>query len=309
MTSEKPAPSVALSHTSLELGHLYMEDLADENYLVDYFANVEPWFKAITGNAGSGRNAQRISTCFLIDDYFSQLGGPEEIIKKVLRAAELNNLTIDYIARESSCAEMEGVSLARKVFEQIVPEPHPGTTGARPTVKESGWLSNGKRSPNVSAAPALAMSAWEPPIQTAAARHSVFVDVEIRDRDKWSCAFLAAVWQLLRLGLIRPKNAGLMQPVSISTYPDTWAEMPPVIQMTPRPRPFCAYRTVSILPAGFMEVELAARTVLQRVRIDDYAGRDLITRADNEGITLSADILNRIDYAFINEWDAPSTGD
>jgi hypothetical protein len=303
-----PVPSVPLSHVSLELGHLYMEDLEDDDYLARYFANVAPWVETVTTMGRWGDKRPRISTCFLIDDYFSQLGSPEEIIKKVTRAAEVSGLTIDYIARESSCAEVGEISLARQVFDRIVPEPHPHTTGARPTVKESGWLSNGKRSPSVTDAPALAMVPWEPPVQTAPERHSVFVDVEIRNRDKWSCAFLASVWQLLRLGLLRPDDSRLTQPVKIGAFSDKWDDMPPVIKMTERPWPFCAYRSFSILPARFMEIELAARTVLQKVNIGDQVRDDVIRRAGKENIVLPPDILTRIDYAFINEWIPPTAG-
>ena len=81
-----PVPSVPLSHVSLELGHLYMEDLEDDDYLAKYFANVAPWVETVTTMGRWGDKRPRISTCFLIDDYFSQLGSPEEI-ERCLRSA------------------------------------------------------------------------------------------------------------------------------------------------------------------------------------------------------------------------------
>jgi hypothetical protein len=68
----------------------------------------------------------------------------------------------------------------------------------------TGWLSNGERG---GAAPASAMAApraWQPPRQSAVQNHSIFVDIELwdgpADQPLWSCPFLAAVWQLQRLG-------------------------------------------------------------------------------------------------------------
>ena len=69
--------SVALSHVSLELGHLYVEDFdLGEPRLREHFRKVAPWAETVTRQLGSelpsGRRP-RVSTCFLIDDYFSRL--------------------------------------------------------------------------------------------------------------------------------------------------------------------------------------------------------------------------------------------
>ncbi|MEV0897344.1 SCO2522 family protein [Actinoplanes sp. NPDC049802] len=309
--TEVVAPSVGLSHVSLELGHLYMEDLQareGESRLADYFVSVYPWVKAIESMGRWGTTSPRISTCFLIDDYFSRLDEPGVIIKKVVDAAAKSGLSIDYIARESSCAEFGDTRLAQLVFDQIVPEPLRGANGGRPAVKDSGWLSNGRRSPNTAAAPAMAAEPWQSPEQTAANRHSVFMDVEIRDDELWSCSFLASVWQLLRLGLLRPEEKQLTKPVTIKgAYPSDWSDLPPVIKLTGTKNSFCAYRSFSILPTRFMEIEMAARTVLHQVRVDPLIMEDLETRAAPEGIELPPTILDRIDYAFINDW-TPASG-
>jgi hypothetical protein len=307
--AERSAPSVGLSHVSLELGHLYMEDLqvADsESRLAEYFSSVSLWVKAIESMGRWGTTNPRISTCFLIDDYFSRLDEPGVIINKVVRAASKSGLQIDYIARESSCAEFGATHLAQQVFDSIVPEALPGANGSRPTVKESGWLANGRRSYDPAAAPAMTDEAWRSPEQTAANRHSIFMDVQIRD-DLWSCSFLASVWQLLRLGLLRPDEQKLTKPEKVSgDYPTDWSELPPVIKLTDTKNAFCAYRSFSILPTRFMEVEMAARTVLHQVGVDPLIMEDLNERALKESIALPPDILDRIDYAFINDW-APAT--
>jgi hypothetical protein len=169
-------------------------------------------------------------------------------------------------------------------------------------VRDSNWLANGQRSPNVAAAPAMALESWRQPIQTAANRHSVFVDVELRDRQHWSCSFLASVWQLLRLGLLRPADQRLTNPAKLDgELPKRWDDLPPVFRMTDTRNPFCAYRSYSILPTRFMEIEIAARTVMQQVSIPAATMTEVMARGAREGIELSADILDRIDYVFINE--------
>ncbi|WP_328461299.1 SCO2522 family protein [Actinoplanes sp. NBC_00393] len=308
--AEPTAPSVGLSHVSLELGHLYMEDLQaaeSESRLAEHFRSVSHWLEAIKSMGRWGIKSPRVSTCFLIDDYFSRLDEPAVIIKKVVDAAAKSGVIIDYIARESSCAEFGTTKLAQQVFNSIVPEALPGANGSRPPLKESGWLANGRRSFDPAVAPAMAGETWRSPEQTAANRHSIFMDVQIRD-NLWSCSFLAAVWQLLRLGLLRPEEKQLTKPVRLAgDYPTDWSDLPPVIKLTNTNNPFCAYRSFSILPTRFMEVEMAARTVLHQVGLDPLIMEDLNDRAADEGIKLPPEILDRIDYAFINDW-SPATG-
>src|ERR1044071_4255455 len=88
--------AVALSHLSLELGHLYMEDyLAGVDRLVAQFRRVRPWAEVARANAteeAAGKRA-RISTCFLIDDYFTQFSSPAKVLPDVLTAAAECDLT------------------------------------------------------------------------------------------------------------------------------------------------------------------------------------------------------------------------
>ena len=83
--------SVPLSHVSVEVGHLYMEDLADgESAVQRTFAAAAPWVRAArTPQAiGCEKKSVRVSTCFLIDDYFSRFSSPAEVIPMVLAAAK-----------------------------------------------------------------------------------------------------------------------------------------------------------------------------------------------------------------------------
>lgn len=313
--------SQPLAHLSLEVGHLKSGDFATElKGLRRYFRQVAPWVEAARATYSSaaltttGRSRPRISTCFLLDDYFGLAASPRDLLPLLERAAAEGGVRIDYLARESACAVADGVPLAALVEERIVAEPSPNTTGSRPPANEIGWLCNGQRSPSGSAEATRSTDFWAPPAQNAAARHSVFVDVELwsgghtgTDR-VWSCAYLAAVWQLLRLGTLRYRGepVAVPRPWTEPEYPDDWGELPPVIQLTPRAAPFAAYRALSVLPRGFLLIEQAVRTILEQVALDHEVIRQLAERAADEGVILPFEVADRIDYIFTGEPPAVS---
>lgn len=299
--------SVPLSHLSIEVGHLYFEDFrAGPAALQSHFEQVAPWVRAgreIAVQGLSGRTP-RISTCFLIDDYFGPSSPPDEVVPALLAAAGNAGVRIDYLARESACARADGVPLAELVTEQIVAEPAPRTTGSRPPATEAGWLCNGQRSPaGTSAAAMEPAQPWQAPSQNAANRHSVFVDVELwssgADGRLWSCAFLATVWQLLRLGMIRHRG----EPVATAQdwdgrWPDRWDELPAVLRLEPTAAPFSAYRSLSVLPRRFFATENAVRTILDQVAVDETVVTQVLARARGEGLRLRPEAGDRIDYVF-----------
>jgi hypothetical protein len=302
-SAEVRIQSLPYSHLSIELGHLYFEDFADgSDALRKHFTTVAAWADAIE-TMERRRAKARISTCFLVDDYFGPTSSPTEILPDLLKVAAECGLRIDYLARESGCAEADGVPVAKLVEGRIVADPPPDTNGARPPVTESGWLSNGRRSP---AGPAEAMSAvhgWAPPSENATNRHSVFIDVELwdeRDRRRtWACAYLAAVWQLLRLGLLRHRGEPIAVPQPWEgPFPQEWAQLPAVIKLNPDAPPFAAYRTVSIIPTRFMPTEHAVRTILSQVALDDEVVAQLMGRSHAEGFDLSRETVDRISYIF-----------
>jgi hypothetical protein len=311
-TAQPKPRSVPLAHLSVELGHLYMEDLlSGTERLVTLLEETRPWVEAATATTQRRleNKRARVSTCFLVDDYFSDLRSPKELVPSLLEAAQSADVVVDYLVRESACAAATGpageVSPAELLIARLVAEPPPGTTGGRPPATKSGWLANGRRSSH-DGAPAAAMKvapAWSPPVQTAKRRHSIFVDVEMWDEPEekrtWSCALLAAVWQMLRLGMLRADGEPLVEPASPpSEWPDVWAELPPVVQLNPRAAPFTAYATMSVLSPRFLPIELAARTIIGQVFVDPAVAAQLAGRAGREGIDLSDDPLDRISYAF-----------
>ncbi len=297
--------SVSYAHLSIELGHLYMEDLQrGPAYLSRHFREIVPWVEAARRSCEGGLTGRtaRISTCFLVDDYFTRLSPPHEVIPQLVDAASAAGLRIDYLARESACAQADDVPLAELVAGRLVAEPPPNTNGSRPPPHESGWLTNGERSPSDTAVEAMgALRPWTPPRETAANRHSIFMDVELWDDDggqrTWSCPFLAAVWQLLRLGLLRHDGRAVATPHRWSgEWPADWDRLPPVVALAPGSASFFAYRTFSVLAGRFLPVEHAVRTILGQVTVDGVAGRQAMERSAAEGVELPAEIVDRVEY-------------
>jgi hypothetical protein len=299
--------SLPLSHVSVELGHLYMEDLAGGQAAIrKTFRAIAPWVKTaqIPLAIGCDKPSVRMSTCFLIDDYFSRFSSPAEVIPMVMSAAESEGLRIDYLARESACAQTKESRPADLVLGRLVTEPVTGTTGGRPPLTETGWLTNGQRSPNTSRGEAMAKrSHWQPPRESARRRHSIFIDIELWDeregRRIWSCPMLAAVWQLIRLGLLREHGRPVLTPQDwTDPWPDTWDEMPPITRLSHGAAAFAAYTTLSALSPRFLPVELAVRTILSQFAGESPVLAEAQARAARDGMQLPAELVDRIRYVF-----------
>jgi hypothetical protein len=305
-TAEARVQSLPLSHLSLELGHLYFEDFDDgPDRLREHFEQVAPWVHGAHATLAARLPGRpRVSTCFLIDDYFGPKRSPAQILPGLTDAAASHGLPIDYLVRESACADADGVALAELVTERIVAEPVPGTNGARPAVRDSGWLSNGQRSAAPRQSEAMSVDGgWRPPVQNAANRHSIFMDVQLWDehngRRRYSCAYLASVWQLLRLGLLRRAGEPVAQPRAWDgAFPEEWSQLPPVVKLNPAAAPFSAYRAHSVLGRRFSLTEQAVRTVLSQVLVDPLLADEAQRRAGAEGMPLPLEATERIDYTF-----------
>ncbi|TQS45539.1 SCO2522 family protein [Cryptosporangium phraense] len=301
------------SHLSIEFGHLYMEDFAGGDAAIEsYFKRLAPWVEVARNELAVTRRKPRVSTCFLIDDYFRDDYSPAQVIPAVLRAAAAVGVPIDYIARESGCAEADGIELAWLVQGQLVPDPPPGTNGTRTPLTQDGWLCNGIRSPGYPEGKAMAPKGeWRQPIENAARKHSVFLDVELRngadEKLKWSCAFLAAVWQLVRLGLLRYDDKAVTKVVGIDAvledssgnWPETWSDLPAVMQVNKSAASFFAHRTVSLMTNRFLPTEHAVRAILSSVRVDPAVAEKVSERAEDEGCRLPTEIVDRVSYLFL----------
>lgn len=327
--------AVPLAHLSIEVGHLYREDLdtqGPDDRLRKQFTQAKHFIDAavLLQKARYGKRA-RISTCFLIDDYtpsesdHKPVAAPRDAVKLLTDTARAHGFQLDYIVRESGCAQSadtpragdkDRVDLAGIVAGLLVAEPVEGANGFRPPTTESGWLCNGRRSPEPDRAQAMNTLRWEPPEEYGNRHHSVFLDVELWTdhrvidpndgrpitRRTWSCAFLASVWQLMRLGLLRNDGRAVAKPYlwRDDDWPDEWADMPTVTQVSPGAADFSAYRAISVLPSYYLQIEHAVRTVLNHVYLDSAMVAQILDRAAGEGIVLPRSPMERLSHVFLD---------
>lgn len=304
-TAETRTQAVPLSHASIELGHLYMEEFAvGPERLREHFASVARHLAGLREHIAAAvpKGRPRISTCFLVDDYFQRFSSPAELVPILLAEAEKCGLRIDYLARESGCAVADGHDLAESVLARLVQAPTEGSDGTRPPVSQTGWLCNGERSQALASIEAMSgVTGWRPPSETGARNHDIFIDVQLyKDTEQgrvWSCPFLASVWQLLRLGLLRDQGEVPMRPRAWSgDFPTDWDDLPPLVQLTPGADPFAAYRTWTVLPTQFLPVEHAVHLIVGDFVVEPDALTQAMRRASAEQVDLEPESARRINY-------------
>jgi hypothetical protein len=324
-TEQPRIASVPLSHLSIEVGHFYLNEItSDIERVTAEFRRIAPLVSAFIESAKVqfGPNA-RVSTCYLIDDYFHPDTDPSAVLTKLLDAAEESGLIIDYLARESGCWRaskfVDGVALgepipvAEMVAARIVAEPAPPSTGRRPPTAESGWLCNGRRSSEDEHNQAMRRRTYRPPEEFGRREHSIFLDVELWSRHvvdgvtvtRWSCPFLAAVWHLLRLGMLRYHGGAVVDPQPWrreDPAPRRWPDLPPVVQLNPSAAPFAAYKTLSMLPKRYIGIEHAVRLVLDHLDLDDDVVEQIIARgaAEVPPVAVPRKISDRLSHLLLD---------
>ncbi|GAA5097519.1 SCO2522 family protein [Nocardia iowensis] len=321
---------VPLSHLSIETGHFCLNEIADDvGRVVREFRRIAPLVEAfIAATRVQFGPRARVSTCYLIDDYFQPDTDPREILGKLLTAADETGLRIDYLARESGCWEAEPfvdgapsdetIRLAEMVAARIVAEPEiSSSTGRRPPTAESGWLCNGRRSSLDEPAQAMRVQPYRPPEEFGRREHSIFLDVQLWSKrteivnghtevhTKWSCAFLASVWHLLRLGMLRYDGAAVVVPQPWHAgdgWPSRWREIPAVVQLNPDAAPFAAYKTLSMLPKRYLSIEHSVRLILDHVDLDGDVVDQIITRGirDEVPVKVSRKVTERLSHLLLD---------
>lgn len=292
----------APAHLSIELGHLYAGILtAGDDRIREHFRRIAPWVAAARQAYRTRTAASRVSTCFLIDDYFTAAGSPAQVIPALVEGAREHGLEIDYLARESGCVRAGDAPLARLVAGRLTGEPVPYPS-IRPTAGSVGRRSADERSPAPPDQSSEAAGAWLP-LTGSPYRHGISVDIELWDdqhgKRTWSCAFLAAVWQLLRLGLLQPGGVPVAVPQAwTGALPPRWSDLPAILQLRPDADSFHAFRTLSIIPGKYLPIEHAARTVLSQVSVDAAARHDIAGYARAESVSLPDNVIDRIGYVF-----------
>ncbi|MQY17688.1 SCO2522 family protein [Nocardia macrotermitis] len=349
-TEQPKIARVPFSHLSIEVGHFQLKMIADRpDELREEFRRIKPLVDAFTESARIqyGPDA-RVSTCYLVDDYFQgdDVRGPDQaqdsdspepqpdsdplehdstrstdhnprrILSRLLTAAEECGLTIDYLARESACAQTpeyvdgirldEPIPLADIVAACIVPEPAIDDTGGRPPTAESGWLCNGRRSSLSEPAQAMRTRAYRPPQVYSATNHAIFIDIEMWSKSSdgqtsWSCPFLAAIWHLLRLGMLGYHGAAVVDPQPhVAPWPDRWQDLPAIVRLNPEAEPFAAYKTLSMLPRRYIEIEHAVRVILDHLDLDENVFAQVVAAAATEKIEVSAKVGERLSHLLLD---------
>ncbi|MCP2274751.1 SCO2522 family protein [Nocardia amikacinitolerans] len=325
-TASARIAAVPMSHVSIEVGHFYMNDLTNgEDRIRAQFREVKEYLDFIEAKVRRryGRNT-KVSTCFLVDDYFGPDTDPARIIGKLLAAAAECDMRIDYLAREEGCFEApvytDGVAtgiripLAEMVSARVVPEPVQNTTGRRPPTDVSGWLCNGRRSSDDEPQQAMRLEKYRPAEEYGRREHSIFLDAQLwapptkKTRARpgqqrvWSCPFLASIWQLLRLGMLRYEGAAVAEPQEwdpAAGWPESWRDLPTVVRLNPEADPFSAFESMSILPHRYVEIEHAVRVILAHVKVDDAVIDEAIWSGVAEGVTVPRKVTERLGHVLL----------
>lgn len=311
-----------LSPISIELAHVTHADLGSlpGATLEDVAAH---HVRAAAQLLPAVRHVGEPSLVLLLDDYFaSDSAWVDDALTAILDACSAHAITIDHVVRESRIAEY-----AHQVLELVVDDPRPGDGAAPGLTSDAGgrdpaWLSSdGRRrlgdralqpgsAPTASlldkvqspTAPAKEAGEAQPPphrgVRAANGYHELNLEVELfREEEhtpaatrKWSCPFLAACWQLLRLGVIQDDAGVPARPI---------AEQIDHPAVRESPAPFTAISTLTVLTPTLLEVEHAVRLILSRLQLDEQHVR-FLTRPDLDSDRRPADVvLRQIAYTFL----------
>ena len=172
-----------------------------------------PWLAAAEASVVRGTEKPRVSTCFLIDDYFQRSHDAADIMRSCCSSPPRPACRIDYSpgnppapAAPTACASPNSwpAACCRS------PSRRPPPARARPRCARAGWpTARPPRDGKVLAA--MQGHDWERPVEFSKRNHSIFLDVElwkdfadpgddeevILSRRHYSCPFLASVWQLV----------------------------------------------------------------------------------------------------------------
>ncbi|MEV6068186.1 SCO2522 family protein [Nocardia sp. NPDC052001] len=319
-SEESAIAPLPMAHLSIEIGHFSLDEILDETDRIRAeFRRAVPLVRAFTESARVEFGPEaRVSTCYLMDDYFQTGHEPGKVLDRLLGVAADAGLSLDYLARESGCHETplftagvplgEPIPVAEMVAARLIAQPEDEETanGGRPPTAESGWLCNGRRERIGRSRAAMHRETYSPPQEHGRREHSIFLDVELwHDRDperRWSCPFLAAVWQLLRLGMLRYHGAAVVEPQQWATgreWPGSWQDLPPVVRLNENAAPFTAYRTMSMLPKRYLPIEHAVRVILDHLAIDDDVADFVARQGFAERVDVPDKVVERVGHLLL----------
>lgn len=287
-------PDYDPSEISIEIDHPYPEDLhaltVDE--LGARLAERMEHAKFRVGQIERVRGRPvTTSSGILVDDAYKLLGKDErpgiilanKLLPAIEIAEEMADFKLDYIAREAACAKFfdprrdREVRIAEALLARLIAPPSFGTTGTAQPVEFERWHANGLR-PRT--------DPWEPPVELNEVDdyHSVLVDVELYSEKpkkkggiehRYSCALLAAAWQLMRLGLMYYGREIAVTPEPLPSSDQLeymeWENLPAVSYRHEDANPFDAYETLSLLPRKYLKTEIAVKTLITNFNYENEA--------------------------------------
>ena len=285
---------------SIEIGHLYPSDHKREGTGVSTSAWIKQRMDA--GAAAALPIAERyrarkrtVSTVVMIDDYTpipDDCVSVEELIEAVQEYAESSPLDIDFIAFEGAMAET-----AEEFYALLVPPPADNTgTDHDAAHHDPRWVTNGQTARESAASPRspnIGLRPKEPPQRTFPGGpprlHTVYMQIELfsdsgNGERRWSCPFLAAWWQLMRLGMLRDDHGEVVVP-------------PGTIPIS-ADAPFPAKRTLTVLAPDYLEVEASVRNILSQVAVPAEYQQAL---RDGPEVPDAVEHLKRLSYVFLDD--------
>lgn len=292
-------PDGLFAHASIEVGHLGPRNFTRGTTHLQHRLNpIGPWINYAKNALSGNRPNAPISTCFMIDDYTESIRSPSEVFPRLLEASRRCNIEIDYIVRESALTD-DPHSIASLVVDCLPKSKLVIRQRSDPQVASTTLADDdAKFSLEEEAAEELSGAQMSMP-------QSIYLSTELwtdsTSGKKWSCAFLAAVWQLARLGLLDDKSQAYLAPHAMDQFQNLsqWQNVPPVIQVSDKAAPFRAYKTLSILGSHYISVEAAVRTILRQAAVPPEIFERVTTSSDREGIIIPEKIVDRINYIFI----------
>lgn len=254
------ADQAQLAELSVEVCHLYRDEL-NEDSVVNGLRTAKPIVEAFRET----RLGDSLSICMLLDDYHQPLHMTGDEVRELVDiAGSKASLQVDYVVSEAALA-----TTVRALTDRLVPMPYPGAGSEQGDAAVGRYLSsvNGSRLEGREGGTPdwflpVDAGALEEPTEVKApglsgrvhrGQHDVDLMVELWSSEtsnranKYSCAVLAAWWQLVRLGYLRAGE----EPRS----PDETITLNSLV-------PFFARRTLSILDPSYIEIEHAVRAIL-----------------------------------------------
>jgi hypothetical protein len=270
----------SVSDVSVEFGHVSLASLNKRKARLAARAAAR-WAMPVV-NAYE-RAGLQVSTTILLDDYFARPG--TDVAGKfalLSDACKEYDVRVDYLVLESEVARSVELLYARL-----------GLGRRRTTPDYSSvapwWLEDTDPAEAISLLARHDSERPTAPEQLPRDLHSVGLCLELfRDEAgsssrRWSCAMLAAWWQLIRLGLLIDPQSKV-------------AVAPPHTESRAGASAFPARRTLTLLEPRFLAVEHAVRSILLSTSLPDE-WRTRIRKGDSDD--QPADLLTRIAYIFV----------